>query len=128
MNSSSVVTVIVPVLDQQTTIHKILDGVKNLTYRPLRLIVVDNGCSDETVKLALEWFSFNREQTLQCYVLSRYRPIYESYWIEEISSARKLWLNQGEIPAPDAVDQYFREENLASFFNWLRREDLTKTT
>ena len=118
MDSSSVVTVITPVFNQQNSIKKILDGVKGLTYRPLRLIVVDMGSSDDSVKLTLEWFTSHRNQELECFLIPKHRSNQKLKSLEKISSSKKLWLNPGEILAPDALD-YFFKENQASLFNCL---------
>ncbi len=124
MDYSTVVTVITPVLNQQNSIKHVLDGVKGLTYRPLRLIVIDKGSCDNSVELILEWFSSHREQGLECFLIPKHRSNQKLNSLEKISSSKKLWLNQGEIPTPDALDQYFREENLVSIYNWISQKSI----
>lgn len=50
-----IVSVVVPVLDRSQLIRDTLDSVYRQHYRPLELMVVDDGSSDDTVKTVCHW-------------------------------------------------------------------------
>lgn len=49
------VTVVVPVFNRAALIGRCLDSIHSQTYRPLRVIVVDNGSTDTTRDTVMEW-------------------------------------------------------------------------
>ena len=51
----SVVTVIIPTFNRQAMIINALNSVLNQTYRPIELIVIDDGSTDETKDIIEKW-------------------------------------------------------------------------
>ncbi len=46
------VSIIIPAYNESSYIHKCLDSIKNQSYKNLEIIVVCNGCTDNTEKIA----------------------------------------------------------------------------
>lgn len=51
--------VVVPARDRQELLPRALDSIKGQTWRPVHLVVVDNGSSDSTLSVAREWAARN---------------------------------------------------------------------
>jgi glycosyltransferase involved in cell wall biosynthesis len=51
----SLVSVIIPVFNRENTIARSIDSVFSQTYQPIELIVVDDGSTDSTVNILLEY-------------------------------------------------------------------------
>lgn len=68
------VTIIVPVLDREDLITRCLDSIFNQSYRPIRLIVVDNGSTDSTRTVAFDWLSEHRSEDFSTILLSEPTP------------------------------------------------------
>ncbi len=58
------VTVIVPVYNREQIVAETLDSVFDQTYRPIELIVVDDGSTDRTTGVVDEWMSRHNDDLL----------------------------------------------------------------
>lgn len=59
-------SVIVPTYNRAHTIVETLNSVKQQTYRPVELIIADDGSTDGTGDLVLQWIARNEEPDLTC--------------------------------------------------------------
>ena len=50
----STVSIVIPVKDCESTISRAIESVINQTYQDFEIILVDNGCQDKTIELALD--------------------------------------------------------------------------
>ena len=57
-------SVIIPVYNRESLICEALDSVKAQTHRPIEIIVVDDGSTDESVNTVKRWTSENEEESL----------------------------------------------------------------
>ena len=57
-------TVIVPTFNRSHTIIETLDSVKSQTYRPVEIIIQDDGSTDNTNEVVTEWTNRNSEKDL----------------------------------------------------------------
>ena len=53
--AGEMVSVVVPVRDRAEIVCRTLESIENQTYRPIHLIVVDNGSRDETLRVVSDW-------------------------------------------------------------------------
>lgn len=63
------VTIIIPVRNRASLITRTLDSVVASTYRPLWLLIVDNGSTDETKAVCDDWANRHRSSTLRVDVI-----------------------------------------------------------
>lgn len=66
-------TVVVPVYNRATLLTRCLDSVRNQNLRPLRLIIVDNASTDETLIVANEWARRNATDKFSVSVIGEKR-------------------------------------------------------
>lgn len=69
----SSITVVVPVYNRPELIVRCLDSLRSQTWRPLCVIVVDNGSTDNTLDTVCQWSSDNQSEEFQVQVLSEPR-------------------------------------------------------
>lgn len=78
MNNSTsynpLVSVIVPVLNREDLVLKTLDSIASQTYRPIELIVVDNGSKDRSYQNVEEWMSRISDPHLTVRLLKEEKP------------------------------------------------------
>jgi cellulose synthase/poly-beta-1,6-N-acetylglucosamine synthase-like glycosyltransferase len=66
LSVEGLVSVIVPTFNREKLIARALDSVAAQTYRPVELIVVDDGSQDRTAAVAREWIAANERQDFSC--------------------------------------------------------------
>ena len=52
---NEIMTIVVPVKNRPRLVVRALDSIKAQTWRPLRVVVVDNGSTDETPEVLRNW-------------------------------------------------------------------------
>lgn len=65
MKENELITVVVPVKDRENLIGRCLDSIAVQGYRPLRIVVADNGSTDGTLRRVEEWRDANEEAGLR---------------------------------------------------------------
>ena len=59
------ITIVVPVKNRATLVLRTLNSIKAQTWRPLKLIVVDNGSTDGTSESVQNWIEKNKEEEFE---------------------------------------------------------------
>lgn len=90
MTSGQLLTVVIPVYNRAHCVVRTLDSVAAQTLRPLRLIVVDNNSTDDSLKVVEEWAGRHRSADFDISVLIQPVP--------GASAARNLGLKNVETP------------------------------
>lgn len=69
MNSkeSHLISVIIPTYNRADHIERSLDSVFEQTYRPIEVLIVDDGSTDDTKKVVEEWLESHREEDFSLY-------------------------------------------------------------
>jgi glycosyltransferase involved in cell wall biosynthesis len=65
-------TVIIPTYNRENLLIRALDSARRQTYRPLEVIVVDDGSTDHTKTLVKQWAEYNTSESFQLYYF--YKP------------------------------------------------------
>ncbi len=63
-------TIVVPVYDRPVLVERCLESLKGQTWRPLNVIVVDNGSTDNTPDVAREWAKLNSSIDFKIQILT----------------------------------------------------------
>lgn len=72
MNES--LTIVIPVLDREATLPRVLRSVLAQTWRPLNVVLVDNGSQDSSLPLMQEWAERNASAALHVRVAREHVP------------------------------------------------------
>lgn len=108
-------SVIIPVYNRSKIVCRTLDSVKAQTYRPLKLILVDNASSDDSLFTLLHWSSQNQTEDFLIEVLSEDK--------EGAAAARNAGLAIAGTPWVMFFDSddYMHPDHIASAFDTLAR-------
>lgn len=68
------ITIVVPVLNREQLILRCLNSIEAQTYRPLHVVVVDNGSSDNTVSNVASWIQSHSRIDFQVELLKETTP------------------------------------------------------
>ncbi len=104
---SSEFSVVIPVKNRCHLILRALDSVKAQTYRPLRVIVVDNGSTDSTVQTVKDWAAANCETDLNLELLEEPKPgacAARNRGLEVVQSEWMLFFDSDDVMAPNLVE------------------------
>ncbi len=67
-------SIVIPVKDREKLILRALDSAYNQSYRPIRLIVVDNNSTDGTVEAVAKWKENHESEDFSVRIVSEERP------------------------------------------------------
>ena len=90
MNSESRMTIVVPVLNREATLQRTLDSISSQTARPLSVIIVDNGSTDNSRDIASRWMSRHKASDFDITLLDMPE--------KGVSKARNLGLREAVTP------------------------------
>lgn len=90
MNSESRMTIVVPVLNREATLQRTLDSISGQTARPLSVIIVDNGSTDNSRDIASRWMSRHKASDFDITLLDMPE--------KGVSKARNLGLREAVTP------------------------------
>lgn len=74
ISNKETVTVIVPVYNRENLVVKALDSIYSQTYRPLRLIVVDNNSTDSSKNVVRTWRLEHEDKDFQISLIEEMQP------------------------------------------------------
>lgn len=73
-DSAKVMTIVVPVYNRSGLVLRTLDSIQRQTYRPLRLIIVDNNSTDHTPEVLDKWRRANEQADFRVDLLMENSP------------------------------------------------------
>lgn len=113
--SEFLLSVIIPVYNRSNVVVRTLDSVKAQTFRPIKLILVDNDSSDGTLFTLLHWSSQNQAEDFCVEVVSENIP--------GAAAARNAGLALADTPWVMFFDSddYMHPDHIASAFDTLAR-------
>lgn len=100
------VSVVVPVRDREKLLVRCLDSVRNQSYRPVRLIVVDNASADNSLKVALDWKGKYETDDFQVSVVSEEQPgaaAARNRGLLEVDTERMLFFDSDDVMLPELL-------------------------
>lgn len=103
------VSVIIPVLNRAELIVRCLDSVKAQSYRPIEIVVADNGSTDGTRKAVADWARENCDDALTLKLVSESRrgaDYARNLGFEESSSQIIQFFDSDDILSPGIISAY----------------------
>lgn len=105
------ITVVIPVKDREKLIVRCLDSVKEQSWRPLRVVVVDNGSRDKSRQAVAEWAAANSGDGLSLTLVDESRPgaaVARNRGLREVTSEYMLFFDSDDEMKPDLVSTVMR--------------------
>lgn len=100
------ITIIVPVLNRADIVTHTLDSVAAQTYRPLRLIIVDNNSTDNTPAVVHEWAARHADKLLTIDVLTEPHPgapAARNAGLKQVRTEWTMFFDSDDTMEPDHV-------------------------
>lgn len=100
-------TIVVPVFNRPVLARRCLDSIKSQTWRPLRLIVVDNGSTDNTLDVLRLWSEENQSDDFSVEVLEDIRKgaaYARQTGLDHTVTDRVMFFDSDDAMHPDSVE------------------------
>lgn len=108
MSASSELSIIIPVRNRERLLGRCLESIETQTYRPLHVIVVDNGSTDHTPAIAEEWAIRSHADNFRVSVVKEPRPgasIARNRGLQEVDSDYVMWFDSDDTMRPRLAEK-----------------------
>jgi len=98
------ISVVVPVKNREDLILRALDSVRHQSYRPIRLIVVDNDSTDSTFRKVEEWKNRHEADDFSVTLVSETKPgaaAARNRGLREVTTEHMLFFDSDDVMLPD---------------------------
>lgn len=125
--SKEEVTVVVPVRNRENLVAETLDSVSGQTWRPLHLVVVDNGSEDSTLETVRKWKADNESNGFRVTVVSEEKPgasAARNRGMEECTGDKLMFFDSDDVMYPGLVEsamEAFRNDAECGMVVWKRQ-------
>ncbi len=126
MNNSEI-SIVIPVRDRERLIVRCLDSVKAQSWRPFKVVVVDNGSTDRTRDVVEEWIRLNSTPDLQVSLIGEPNPgaaRARNRGLSVVDSEFVLFFDSDDVMHPDLVKEAvkgFTNERKVDIVHWRSR-------
>ena len=106
--SKECITVVVPVFNRPALILRSLDSLKAQTYRPLRVIVVDNASTDDTIDRVREWSRNSESESFTLEILSEHRrgaAYARQTGLLRVATDKVMFFDSDDVMRPECVSE-----------------------
>lgn len=100
-------TIVVPVKNRPHLVSRTLDSIKAQTWRPMRVVVVDNDSTDETPDVLRQWKAKNETPDFQVDIFEEKTPgpaAARARGVEEVDSRLVMHFDSDDIMEPHHVE------------------------
>lgn len=115
------VTIVVPVYNRSDLIGRCLDSVRAQTFRPLRLIIVDNNSTDCTPETVEKWIKDNGEEALKVELLKeckRGASAARNRGLAEVTSPYTFFFDSDDVMHPGLIETALNAIGDADIVYW----------
>lgn len=105
-------TIVIPVYNREKLVIRTLNSVRSQSYRPLRLIVVDNNSTDGTREVVERWIADNRKEDFRIDLYVETKPGASSArnrGLREVTSPHMSFFDSDDVMATEMVTTLMRE-------------------
>jgi Glycosyltransferases involved in cell wall biogenesis len=125
------VTVVIPVFNREDIVVETLESVKAQTYRPLRLILVDNNSTDGTLSAVEAWKAANEDEGFRVKVVVETKPgaaAARNRGLEETRTDKLMFFDSDDLMKPGMIElgmeEYRKNPDLMLAYWRHEREDI----
>ena len=104
-------SIVVPVKNRATLVLRTLESIKGQTWRPLNVIVVDNGSTDGTPASVKEWIGKNEDPEFSVTLLEQPEPgatKARNLGLEEVDTRLMMFFDSDDIMHPGHVESIMK--------------------
>lgn len=104
-------TIVVPVKNRATLVLRTLASIKAQTWRPLRVVVVDNGSTDGTPQSVAAWMDANRAEGFDLELLEEPRPgaaVARNAGLQAVDSRLMMFFDSDDRMQPRHVEKIMK--------------------
>lgn len=118
------ISVVVPVFNRERIVVDTLESIKQQTYRPLHLIIVDNNSTDSTLDVLNAWKRGNEEDGFKVTVVGEHTPgaaAARNRGLREVSTDKLLFFDSDDIMGSEMIEcgmETFAKHPDAMFVYW----------
>lgn len=101
------ITVVVPVKNRATLVLRTLNSIKAQSWRPLKVIVVDNGSTDGTAESVGSWIEANKSDDFEVHLLEEPKPgaaAARNAGLEGVDTRLMMFFDSDDFMAPEHVE------------------------
>ena len=105
------ITIVVPVKNRATLVLRTLNSILSQTWRPLKLIVVDNGSTDGTPQSVEAWMEKNRAEDFEATLLEEPTPgasVARNLGLEAVDTRLMMFFDSDDIMQPGHVESIMK--------------------
>lgn len=105
------ITIVVPVKNRATLVLRTLGSIKAQTWRPLKVVVVDNGSTDGTPDSVKEWIKANSADDFETVLLEEATPgasAARNRGLQEVDTRLMMFFDSDDLMAPGHVETVMR--------------------
>lgn len=117
-------SIVVPVYNRPGLIVRCLDSLKAQTYRPLHIIVVDNGSTDDTVANVLKWKDSNMSDDLAIGLLTESTSgaaYARELGLQNVKTEKVMFFDSDDVMRSDCVEvvmKIWKENPVIDVITW----------
>lgn len=108
MPHAAPLTIVIPVYNRAQVLTRTLDSVLAQSFRPLRLIIVDNNSTDNSVRVAREWIEANRSAGFSAELLHEHSPgaaAARNRGLQAVTSEYTMFFDSDDLMLPGHVSR-----------------------
>lgn len=101
------ITIVVPVKNRATLVLRTLKSIKAQTWRPLKVIVVDNGSTDGTPQSVQDWIDKNRSEDFEVFLEQEPKPgaaVARNTGLQAVDTRLMMFFDSDDLMAPRHVE------------------------
>ena len=111
MSQTPTITIVIPVRNRAGIILRTLESIHAQTFRPLRLIIVDNASTDSTLDTTLRWKSAHESPTFAIDIFSEPKPgasAARNRGLREVTSDYVMFFDSDDEMLPTHIERIVR--------------------
>lgn len=124
MTGKEVISIVIPVYNREKIVGRTLESVREQTYRPLHLVLVDNNSSDGTLRLLEAWKVANEREGFRITVVSETKPgaaAARNRGLREVTTGKLVFFDSDDEMGRDMIAagmEVFHRNPDAEFVYW----------